>query len=65
MFFYLLYALPHQNLRWPRELNVWKIEKKKLRIKKQLHHFDNTRAANAHNTNKQRNVLQIEKKPSN
>ncbi len=41
----------HRLLRWPRELNAL-----------QLPQFDNTHAANAHNTTTKRNALQIEKK---
>ncbi len=48
-----------QNLRWPRELNALQIEKNTCKLRKQLHHFDITRAANAHNKTKQRNSLQI------
>ncbi len=48
-----------QNLRWPRELNALQIEKNTCKLRKQLHHFDITCAANAHNTTKQRNSLQI------
>ncbi len=33
--------------------------KNTCKLRKQLHQFDNTRAANAHNTTKQRNALQI------
>ncbi len=50
----------NQILRWPRELNALQIEKNTCKLRKQLHQFDNTCAANTHNTTKQRNALQIQ-----
>ncbi len=52
-------------LRWPRELNALQLQKTHAnrkntsKLRKQLNQFDNTRAANAHNTTKQRNALPI------
>ncbi len=56
----LLGEMPIQGiLWWPRELYALQIEKKTCKLRKQLPQFDNTHAANAHNTTKKRNVLQI------
>jgi len=51
--------------RWPRELNPLQLHKthsnrkSTSKLRKHLHQFDSTRAANTRNTNKYRNELQI------
>ncbi len=52
------------KVKWPRELNVLQLKKTNAnrkstsKLREHLHQFDNTCAANTHNTTKYRNALQ-------
>ncbi len=56
--FCLLYTVAERAQRAATSENTCK-------LRKQLPQFDNTHAANAHNTTKKRSTLQIEKTPAN